>query len=443
MLVALGVFTVSWEQLGNLPLGPYNVKLPALLFSVAAVLSAPRWIAVIRSIRSRPTAVRWVAVIAAAVLVVFAVRAVTSFPIGLGLAQLAAVGSGALLPALAIVGTVRSSQDVVWVLRWFIGGALVAGVFGLYQLIAFYLGLPQGISYTGVGTSGEGGRISAFSYEPAYFAYFLMLALGAVVTKARLQSRRVGWPVLVFFAIVLTLANVRALLFLLPVVAVLLAVSWGRNRGLLLRSASVAVIVIGLNTVIPLAVTSAVATHAQEAPSPSPSRDPSPEEQSPSVPSTVDPVVPPQLPTDVLDPNERSSNGPRLDLYRAVLAVDLEAPLVGVGPGHLRDALADNGYVAPNQGANVVANNIWLQAGADGGVPLLLLEMALVASMTVLWWRARRSATHALLCAWLGVVLVGGMLTSYLFDIKIWVIGAVALIAFVADLGAQRTPASA
>jgi hypothetical protein len=444
VLVAAGLLTVSWERLGNLTVAGYNAKLPVLLFSAAALLAAPRWGRWLREIRARSAAVRWTALLAVAVVLVLVVRGLTSLPIGLGLAQIVAVASGAVAPALALLASLRSASDVVWALRWFVTGAVIASLFGFYQLFAFYTGLPQGITYTGVGTSGEGGRISAFNYEPAYFAYFIVLAIGAVIALARLTGRRVSWLAIVFFALVLVLVNVRALLFVLPLLTVLLALQWRANRRLLLRGLLAGVVVFGVVSLVPLAVAAAqdaaapraTSTAADPARSTVPSAGSS-KETGPTVPAA------PQLPTDVLDPSEPSSNGPRVELYKAVLAVDLQHLALGVGPGHLRDALAANGYVAPNQGANVVANNLWLQAAADGGVLLLALEGAVVAALAVLWWRRRRTAAHPLASALLAVLLVGGMLTSYFFDIKIWVVLALVLVLAESDQGADPAPTAA
>jgi len=440
VLVAAGLLTVSWERLGNLTVAGYNAKLPVLLFSAAALLAAPRWGRWLRQIRTRSAAVRWTALLAVAVVLVLVIRGLTSLPIGLGLAQIVAVASGAVAPALALLASVRSASDVVWALRWFVTGAVIASLFGFYQLFAFYTGLPQGITYTGVGTSGEGGRISAFNYEPAYFAYFIVLAIGAVIALARLTGRRVSWLAVVFFALVLVLVNVRALLFVLPLLTVLLALQWRANRRLLLRGLLAGVVVFGVVSLVPLAVVAAQDAAAPRATStaadPAPSAGSS-KETGPTVPTA------PQLPTDVLDPSEPSSNGPRVELYKAVLAVDVQHLAIGVGPGHLRDALAANGYVAPNQGPNVVANNIWLQAAADGGVLLLALEGAVVVALAVLWWRRRRTAAHPLASALLAVLVVGGMLTSYFFDIKIWVVLALVLVLAEADQEADPAPTAA
>ena len=428
VLCLLGLFTLSWERFGNIGAGPYNLKLPVVFLTLAAVLGIPQWWATLQRIwTSLPS--RSIVLLAAAAVLMLVGRAATAPPLVTGLAQVLAVATGAVAPALAVCAVVGNRADVLWALRWLIAGAAFASAFGLYQLFAFYTGLPQIVTYTGVGTSGGVGRIAAFSYEPAYLAYFLVLACTAVITLSVLQAHRVRWATMAFFALMLVLVNVRALLFMLPVTAVLLLVSFRQNRRVVARTVAVAVVFVLGSFVVPAAVdaiATQIPTNEQSTPdggSKSPSKGPEagPRTHAPESPKSSSP------PDDVLDPSEPTSNAPRLELYRAVLRVDQDHLAFGVGPGQLRSALRANGYTAPNQGGQVVANDIWLQAGADGGVLLVVLELALVAVVVALWWALRHSAMQPLASGWLAVVLVGGALASYFFDIKVWVVLALIL----------------
>lgn len=427
---AAGLFTLSWERLANVPVGPFNLKIAVVLFAVSLLLNVAGARQALARLWRAGRSVRVLLVLLGLVLLWFIVRAAFAVAVASAAAQVLSVFSGAVVPALAVLGVVSTRSDLAWVLRWLISGGIVASVFGLYQLVAFYLGWPQGVAYTGIGAGGSAGRIAAFSYEPAYFAYFLVLILGAVATQARLRGMPVRWSILIFLSAVLALVNVRALLFTVPLLAVLLAGDWTKNRKLLARGAVAAVLGCAFAFAAPLGVsvvdsalhtssTSGSSTQQVPAgPTSQPVKDDSP---GPSE------AGPEPLPQRVLDPAEKSSNGPRLDLYRAVLRVDASYPIVGVGPGGLRGALAAVGYHAPNQGGVIVANNIWLQAGADGGLILVAIELLFLSVLGVLWWLRRGSPEQPLFAALLAVLLVGGMLTSYFFDIKVWIVLVLAL----------------
>lgn len=403
---------MSWDRLANITVSSYNVKLPAILFTLAALtaLASPRRLADLRPSRL----VRILAILTVVIVVVFVAASIAAARPASAFPQVAAVLTGAVLPAFAVVAAAAEGRaGVVWALRWFVAGAYFASAFGFYQLLAFYLRLPQFVTYTGVGVDGDVGRIAGFNYEPAYFADFIVLAVGAFVAIAYLRGTRPSLWAIGWYSAVLVLCNVRALVFLLPAFAILLLLRWRRNRALLVRGVVAAVIVIAANLAVThgvLAVHDALTRHAAEAPAP------------PAEPSGPPAAEEPDTPANVLNPEEQSSNAPRLALYRAVLQVAAAHPLIGVGPGNLRTALAGVHYVAPNQGAQVVANNIWLQALSDGGVMLLLLEAAVIVVIVILLFRRSLTVLQPLIAAWLAVLLVSGMLTSYFFDVKIWAV---------------------
>lgn len=448
VLAGVGLFTVSWDRLLNLQVASYNVKVPSLVFSIAFVLAAI-------AARDRIGALvgtgfrRAAAGLVVAILIYEGVRAVFTPQPTAAAAQLVAILTGAVLPATTLLLVVRDRAGLRRALQCLFAGAAVAATFGVYQLFAFYVGWPQGISYGGVGIGSVLGRISAFNYEPAYFAYYVVLALGAYIALRRLDRADMQWGALIAFAAVLYLANVRAVPIVVLALAVLLLVAFRRNRRMLVRGAVVALVTTAVALAVPIAVDAVIAAQQQQQATAAESR-------SVDGPKDLEPTAEPsasisasakehhrtpvralqtQLQTTV-NPDEPSSNGPRLDLYRAVLAQVERSPIVGIGPGQLATALRREaaGTVQDQGGGQVVANNIWLQALADGGVPLLLLELALVVVIAVAALRRRVSAVYPMAAAWLAVVLVGGMLTSYLFDIKVWVVLALVIVGFgVAD----------
>jgi hypothetical protein len=437
VLVAVGLVTVSWDRLLNVQAGPYNVKLPALVLSVAAVL------ALLGTRRAVPVLVgrgarRVVAGLVAAIVLYELVRGLFSASPTAAFAQVAALLSGAVLPAVAVLLVVRTKQHLRWALGWLLVGAVIAAVFGLYQLFAFYTGLPQGIQYVGVGIGTGIGRISAFDYEPAYFAYYMLLVLGAFIALRRLDGGDVGWRPLIAFGAILYLANVRAVPLVAIGIAVLLVLALRWNRRLLVRGAAVLVVTVAVALATPTAVTTIAGLVPQAAPASdagSPARDHSDPVVSDSPDAAesdaaVQKGIQSQLQS--VDPGEKSSNAPRLGLYSAVLREVAHAPVFGLGAGNLGDALRSNAPSAIQDqiGGQVVANNIWLQALADGGAVQLLLELALVVTVLVAALRRRTAAVYPMAAGVLAVIGVGGMLTSYLFDIKVWVVLALALVGF-------------
>ncbi|RIX26603.1 O-antigen ligase family protein [Amnibacterium setariae] len=436
--VALGLMTESWDRFLNVEALGYNLKLPSLLFSIAAIALVVAVRHPIRLVLQRAFQ-RYTVVLTAAIVLYLAVRGVfTTSPLAAS-AQLAAVLSGAVLPFVALLLVLRTRRDLLWAISWLSLGAAVAAAFGVYQLIAFYAGLPQGIEYSGVSIGTGLGRISSFSYEPAYFSYFVILVLGAVVARRRMLGGEVSWPTLGVFGAVLYLINVRAAPLMVVAVGGLLLLAFSSYRRLIARGAIVLVCATVVALAVPVLIAQISTAGGQTSNASIPTdrfRSPATETTQPSETSTSPAAATPAPapsesaapetgvgePLQAFDPNEQSSNSPRLELYKAVLATVGRSPVFGVGPGNLGPVLQRDapGAIA-NQGAQVVANNIWLQALADGGIPLLLMEMAVIGGVAVAGVRRRRFFTYPLVAAWLSVLLVGGMLTSYFFDIKVWV----------------------
>lgn len=449
VLVAVGIFTMSWDRLLNVQVASYNVKLPSLVFSLAALtalVGAGRPLAVLLERGPR----RAVMTITAVLLAYELIRGAFSAAPTAAVAQVVAVLSGAVLPAVAVLLVVRSRKDLRWALSWLMAGAVAASLFGLYQLFAFYVGLPQGIPYTGVGIGTGIGRISAFNYEPAYFGYYIVLALGAWIALRRLDGGEIGWRSLIAFGAILYLANVRALPLVAIALGILLLLAFRRNRRLVLRGAVVLVATVVLALLTPVAVSAAGQAvsnfvPAQQEAGPGSGPDPQQAEQSPSSEEGEGPSAGVQSQLQAVNPNEQSSNAPRLGLYQAVLRQVAADPVFGLGAGNLGPALQRNALSAIQDqiGGQVVANNIWLQALADGGVVQLLMELALVVVVLVAAVKRRSAAVFPMAAAWLAVVGVGGMLTSYFFDIKVWVVLALVLVGLAAGRAEQDRSAPA
>ncbi|MGT2425287.1 O-antigen ligase family protein [Amnibacterium kyonggiense] len=420
VLLLAGFVTIDWERFANVALGPYNVKLPSMLFSLSAVLCLPLLSTLRRFARNR-VAIALVATLGA-LAVYLVVRALLSADVRAALPQIAATITGAVAPGFAVITLCTTLAAVGVAARWYLAGAVVASVYGFYQLTAFYLGLPQGIVYTGVGTDGLVGRISAFSYEPAYFAYYIVLGLGLTIMLDVLRPAKTHLVLIALFALVLTLANVRALVFLAPLLVVLLVFRARRYRRamftLLVAAAACAALTVMMPSLIGALRQTETPSGSNQAAAPV---APAPSTAAPTrATATSEPTPAPGL----LDPNEPSSNAPRLSVYRTVLGVAQRQLVFGAGLGNLQIELQSVEPPPPNIDLSkpVVANNIWLEALVDGGVLAVLLQLGAVVLMGALLFKRWATAVFPVVAAWLAVILVGGMLTSYFFDIKIWVV---------------------
>lgn len=391
LMVWVGLFTVSWDRLAQVTIGSFNVKVPVVAFALAFLLT-------LFDMHSRRVGasegMRPVVVSAWLVGTLFFVAGLFAVNVELALVQFVAVVIGAFLPFAAVYLNVKTFGGLDAALTALIRGGVVAASFGLYQLVAFYTGLPQFIQY--FAKAGGLGRISSFSYEAGYFAYFMILVIAALFARAHVRGEPVSRRLLVFLTAVLLLANSRATLFALPLLLVLI---FARQPSKSVRLKLVPVVVF-MMTMLGLAWAAvpdffnALAAHA----------------------------------VTVFDPNEKTSNAPRLNGFDVALSIIHQNPIMGIGGGNLRDTAAfGSGVVNPGLSANeVIANNIWLQALLDGGFVLLVAEVILIVAAARCMYRRRTPAARFLMAGWLSVLLVSSMITSYYFDVKLWAVLALA-----------------
>jgi len=402
VLCWIGLFTVSWDRLANVVVAGYNVKLPVIAFFGSLAISVAE-----RPPRPTSRKVRVVAYLIATLLVVYGAAVVVGIDRHAGVGQFFTVLLGAVIPALAIERVARVHGDVVTLLNAFIAGGVVAALFGLYQLAATYAGLPQIVEYAAQG--GDVGRISSFAYESAYFGYFLILVLAAIAARDLVDPRpRSLFPLLAVLA-ALALCNSRAVFFTLPVFVLLSAGSGHVGLRRLGRPA----------LAIPLVLIAVLGLLYR--------------------PSAGD-FVQGRL-ESVFDAQEETSNAPRLEGYTASFDIIGDHPF-GIGPGSLQAVGPDYGlvYGADVPANRVVSNNIWIQSMLDGGVLLTLAQFALIAAVVLMLWRRMIPAARLLIAGWLTIVIVGGMLTSFFYDVRLWAALGLALsLATVTSI--QPTPA--
>lgn len=397
-LVCAGLFTIGWDRIAAFEVGTYNLKFSVVAFAFAIPLLLVAHVLV--SALRRPPKMLSVAVIC------------SIFGLGLGAVfatrnDLAAIQAGAYLlsavvPFIAIIGAGRLIAPSVLVFA-FVSGAVFSALFGLYQLASSLFDLPEIIKYDALG--GGLPRISAFTYEAAYFGYYMILAAAASMALGLTQGRRWGFMALGFFACAL-LANTRAALLTVPIAIALLGllrlssyVPWRRKflAGRSMKAASVAFLVFGM--VISALVFSGAGAWIFE------------------------------RFTSIFDPSEPTSNAPRIRVLQAAAAAWLDRPLVGVGPGNFFLYLERNGIESAGATPNgAIANNAYLQALLDGGPIALTAQVALIAAVVVIYLKSQDFGARALAAGWLAVAAVAFLATSYFWDMKMWAVLAMIVV---------------
>ncbi|WP_166788311.1 O-antigen ligase family protein [Cryobacterium sp. MDB2-33-2] len=382
---------MSWDRFGQFTVGTFNVKLPVIAFALTFALTA------IDSISHRRRGPQQTALITCAFVILAAMSFMGIFSEDVLASQLqaATVLVGAIIPLCAVYWNLQIFPNTDRALSAVIRGGYFSGIFGVYQLLAFYTNLPQVIPYEALG--GGLGRISSFSYEAGYFGYFLILVIAALFARAFLRSEPVGRIPLFFLLSVLVLSNTRATFFTLPLFFLLLFARWPANirRPKLWPIVSSAVLATGIAVAVSPALLGSFLTRF----------------------------------ASIFDPTEISSNAPRLSGYAIQLHIVQDHPLAGIGAGNLYRVVSEYGGVANGtlSSNGVVANNMWIQALLDGGLPLLALETTFVLMAVRIMFRRRNPAVRMIMSGWISVALVSSLITSLYFDVKVWAILGICL----------------
>lgn len=390
VLIWIGLFTVAWDRFGTFQVGSFNVKIPTIMFAVGLALTITdrSFMASIRGRRQRIVGLLFLTVAFYAA-IGFAANNVLYAQL-----QTATVIVGAVVPFLAVYINIRVFGSIDQALTAFIRGGWFAAIFGVYQLAAFYTGLPQIVSYEARG--GGLGRISSFTYESGYFGYFVILVLAAIFARAALRSEPVKVPHVVILLLVLVLANTRAAYITIPLLIILMFWRWpdSRTRPKLLGWLFMLALAVA---VFALAFPNIIAVVAQRA-------------------------------STLFDPTETSSNAPRLASNYSSLRIIEDNFWSGIGAGNLIDVAPAYGRVvyAGATSNSFIANNVYLQALLDGGIILLILQLIIVVVLVRTFYRREYPVSRALLAGWLSAFIVASFITSYFWDMKLWVVAAIA-----------------
>ena len=394
VLVCAGLFLVSSDRLLTLNFGSLTLKPSYVLFSVALwFVLVPHVLRPLERVRSP---IPGFAPAMALLLAVHVVAGLFGLSAELTIQQLVTILGGAVVPFLAVGFGLKSRAQLERALSAWVAGTLAAATFGFYQFAAPYFGLPQGLPYTGVAAGL--GRISAWSYEPAFYAFHVELVLAIVVNDVLAKRRRLGiMPELVALYLIasLVLTNARAAYISFPLIVFLVVRTAGR-RGRIDRRA-VRVVRLGLAcTAVVLALGVPLGV---------------------SLPKYIVNRV-----QSVTNTQEAASNAVRLDLYEADVELVRSRPWLGYGPGNSGLLLADRFplYRGVDPHA-IVANNLVLQTALDAG----LVSVPILLAVVVLMYRASRRNTsleaRVLLSGVSAVLFVNAMLTSLFWDMRLWV----------------------
>ena len=386
------LFTISWDRLLSFSIGPLNLKTPIILFGVAACFVVAD---AIRNDGVRPEtpffAIPFGLLFAdLGIVAAFAADPRTAF------LQTVVLAIGSVLPAVVTYSVAVRHAALDFLLTRMIQGGYLAAAFVCYQALSRTLGLPLPDKFVYRGNSGGAPRFDGFSYEPAYFGYFIIVVLAALLARAELrrQTDGLGWQI-GFFITVLFLANTRAAYLTLPTFLILVFVvpKTGVVRttiGKLLMPGIVVAVVVLL---VWHQVTSRIGVQIER----------------------------------LFDLTEPNSNAPRWSMLKSGWDIWQQHPF-GVGSGNLINYVstrqwASYGYLAPGESQplsfnRVIVNNMWLQALLDGGVVALLAQVIIVAIAVVACYRRSSQVAAILISGWATIILIAGMLTSAFYDLK-------------------------
>ena len=352
--------------------------------------------------------------------------------------RIAVMIGGAAVPLLAIVLTINSRARFEAAVAVFVCAQLAFAIFGLYQLLSDRFGLPTPVDQIGIVAGAA--RISSFSLEPGYYAAYICTAI-PLVAYMLITGRRLGpvppAAVAVVLATVLLFANSRMGYLLATVtaaVAVLLllrgrlaAAGVWRRLGAVLAGTLVLVPIVAVAAdVRPLDVISSQFTNTVSAVS-DPNADPN------------DCAGP--------DNNACTSNFVRSEVYRAGWEMFKDHPVLGVGDGRAIDELPAYGVDFFEGSGEATLQSVFLEVGAETGI-------VGIAALVFLLWRLARLVfsparerdpggeawpARALLLGAFMMVLVGGVVLMWLWDVRVWSLVGLAL----AGLAVARAPAPA
>jgi O-antigen ligase len=296
---------------------------------------------------------------------------------------------------------VRTPEQVQRILKWFFASFLLVTVFGIYQFVGDFIGLPPEL--TGLRelyTKDVLGfpRVQSTALEPLYFANYLLVPLSVLLSLFLMRDRTFSTPKLLLFIglggvnLVLTVARGGYIAFAVCV-AVLFFIHFFRlctwrnffyGSLAVIITAFVAVRLIGFDTI-----------------------------------ST-------QFLGHVTNLFSGASYNERVEMFSIAKRAWTDHPLVGIGPGSFGPYASHHPYIVPEHGWNIV-NNEYLELLAENGTFGLVLMLCVFAIVVIRSIKALLRVRDPYVKAVLSGVFAGflGILVQYntfsiLYIVHIW-----------------------
>lgn len=379
VLLDIAMFTLSWDVVANIDTGYFNIKIHIFAFALAllaALIDGNR--------REHGATERRALLLVAGIFVWLLIASIGAYSITTALLQVFRNLIAGVVPLMATLLVIQSRDDLVSALTWLVRGAAVTSVFGVYQLVAYYVGVPQLVIYRGL--SGQVARISAFSYEPAYFAQFLLLAFAGLLARSAVLGKNVRVIAILGFLAMFLLVNARIVFLMIPIFIILTVPRKGRIG--YMKPLFLALLWAGAGLTLALVLWPDFHSFFQS-----------------QIASIGD--------------QSNASNDLRLHQYAENSSIIQQSnALVGVGPGNLIYHLSDPSGLTPT---TAIANGFWQQALLDGGVPMLALVCGSIVFVLRIFLVNDDIPPLRILCAgWICVVVVGGAITSNFFAPQVW-----------------------
>ncbi|HLF72064.1 MAG TPA: O-antigen ligase family protein [Dehalococcoidia bacterium] len=403
-LACAGLFLASSDRLLTVEVMDMSLKPSYVLFSLAIFGSVTRDVFEAEPIDVKGTwsAIPWLIKAGlAGLLALHVVATLASDNVTNGLKQgvVDVVGMG--VPALAVLLALNTRQKATTGVAVFVAAQVFVGVYALYEFGGHFIDAPVLVDAQ---VSHGLPRADGFTYEPGYYAAYVATALPLFLDDALSGTRRLRVSpaaLLGFLILALIAANSRAgylalLLVIPPTLLVRRSIKLPEVRRLGTALAGVLLVILPLAVITGFAAASFASDRI----------------------STIG------------DVNQGRSNAKRVTIYKNTLKIIEQKPLLGVGPGNFGSYISNRVFlpdVSESELRSYPVNNIWLQEAVDKGVLAIPFLVMVVVGVFGLLRREVNLTARMLTLGALVMLLLHGSLVSFLWDMKLWSVVALAI----------------